>query len=152
VDKPPARRQDLKHLVVGALLVVLALSGFVRAEACWVEEWKRDQPVIINSMLAAFSLFDVPEALQARYELFHTAYVSGRGITIVDQPLVPGQNLTSLLQIAKSIKEAYEKGLLTYTANEAGFYAYYNGTLALAVEKAEGDGWSVSSASGQAAG
>jgi hypothetical protein len=59
--------------------------------------------------------------------------------------------LTSLLQIAKSIKEAYEKGLLTYTANEAGFYAYYNDTLALAVEKAEGDGWSVSSASGQAA-
>jgi hypothetical protein len=68
---------------VGALLVVLALSGFVRAEACWVEEWKRDQPVIINSMLAAFSLFNVPEALQARYELFHTAYVDGRGITIV---------------------------------------------------------------------
>ena len=133
----------VKHLVVGALLVVLALSAFVRAEACWVEEWKRDQPVIINSMLAAFSLFNVPEALQARYELFHTAYVSGRGITIVDQPLVPGQNLTSLLQIAKSIKEAYEKGLLTYTANETGFYAYYNGTLALAVEKAEGDGWSV---------
>jgi hypothetical protein len=32
---------------------------------------------------------------------------------------------------------------LTYTANETGFYAYYNGTLALAVEKAEGDGWSV---------
>ena len=28
-------------------------------------------------------------------------------------------------------------------ANETGFYAYYNGTLALAVEKAEGDGWSV---------
>jgi hypothetical protein len=51
--------------------------------------------------------------------------------------------LTSLLQIAKSIKEAYEKGLLTYTANETGFYAYYNGTLTLAVEKAEGDGWSV---------
>ena len=123
--------------------MVLALSAFVRAEACWVEEWKRDQPVIINSMLAAFSLFNVPEALQARYELFHTAYVSGRGITIVDQPLVPGQNLTSLLQIAKSIKEAYEKGFLTYTANETGFYAYYNGSLALAVEKAEGDGWSV---------
>ncbi len=41
------------------------------------------------------------------------------------------------------IKEAYEKGLLTYTANETGFYAYYNGTLALAVEKAEGEGWSV---------
>jgi hypothetical protein len=32
---------------------------------------------------------------------------------------------------------------LTYTANETGFYAYYNGSLALAVEKAEGDGWSV---------
>ncbi len=32
---------------------------------------------------------------------------------------------------------------MTYTANETGFYAYYNGTLALAVEKAEGDGWSV---------
>jgi hypothetical protein len=135
--------RGVKHLVVGALLVVLALSGFVRAEACWVEEWKHDQPVIINSMLAAFSLFNVPEALQARYELFHTAYVDGRGITIVDQPLVPGQNLTSLLQIAKSIKEAYEKGLLTYTANETGFYAYYNGTLTLAVEKAEGDSWSV---------
>jgi len=94
-------------------------------------------------MLAAFSLFNVPEALQARYELFHTAYVSGRGITIVDQPLVPGQNLTSLLQIAKSIKESYEEGLLTYTANETGFYAYYNGTLTLAVEKAEGEGWDV---------
>jgi hypothetical protein len=94
-------------------------------------------------MLAAFSLFNVPETLQARYELFHTAYVDGRGITIVDQPLVPGQNLTSLLQIAKSIKEAYEKGLLTYTANETGFYAYYNGSLTLAVEKAEGDNWSV---------
>jgi len=39
---------------------------------------------------------------------------------------------------------------LTYTANETGFYAYYNGTLALAVEKAEGEGW-ISSASGQAA-
>ena len=51
--------------------------------------------------------------------------------------------MTSLFQIAKLIKEAYEKGLLTYTANETGFYAYYNGTLALAVEKAEGDGWSV---------
>ncbi len=54
---------------------------------------------------------------------------------------MPGQNLTSLLQIAELIKEAYEKGLLTYTANETGFYAYYNGTLA--VEKAEEDGWSV---------
>ncbi len=63
--------------------MVLALSAFVRAEACWVEEWKRDQPIIINSMLAVFSLFDVPEALQARYELFHTAYVDGRRITIV---------------------------------------------------------------------
>jgi len=51
--------------------------------------------------------------------------------------------LTSLFQIAKSIKEAYEKGFLTYTANETGFYAYYNGSLTLAVEKAEGDGWSV---------
>ncbi len=122
---------------------MLALSAFVRAEACWVEEWKRDQPIIINSMLAALSLFDMPEALQARYELFRTAYVAGGRITIVDQPLVSGQNLTSLLQIAKSIKEAYEKGLLTYTANETGFYAYYNGTLALAVEKAEGDGWNV---------
>jgi hypothetical protein len=49
--------------------------------------------------------------------------------------------LTSLLQIAKLIKETYEKGLLTYTANETGFYAYYNGTLA--VEKTEGDGWNV---------
>jgi hypothetical protein len=132
-----------KHLVVGTLLVVLALSAFVRAEACWVEEWKRDQPIIINSMLAALSLFDVPEEFQARYELFRTAYVSGKRITIVDQPLIPGQNLTSLLQIAKSIKEAYEKGLLTYTANETGFYAYYNGSLTLAVEKAEGDGWNV---------
>jgi hypothetical protein len=27
------------------------------------------------------------------------------------------------------------------TANETGFYAYYNDTLALAVEKAEGDSW-----------
>ena len=51
--------------------------------------------------------------------------------------------MTSLFQIAKSIKEAYEKGFLTYTANETGFYAYYNGSLTLAVEKAEGDGWSV---------
>ena len=51
--------------------------------------------------------------------------------------------MTGLLQIAKSIKEAYEKGFLTYTANETGFYAYYDGTLTLAVEKAEGDGWSV---------
>jgi hypothetical protein len=75
--------RGVKHLVVGALLVVLALSAFVRAEACWVEEWKRDQPVIINSMLAALSLFNVPEALQARYELFHTAYVDDRRITIV---------------------------------------------------------------------
>jgi hypothetical protein len=32
---------------------------------------------------------------------------------------------------------------LKYTANETGFYAYHNGTLALAVEKAEGDGGSV---------
>jgi hypothetical protein len=51
--------------------------------------------------------------------------------------------LTSLLQIAKLIIEAYEKGLLTYTVNETGFYAYYNGSLTLAVEKAEGEGWSV---------
>jgi hypothetical protein len=29
--------------------------------------------MVVNSMLAAFSLFNVPEALQARYELFHTA-------------------------------------------------------------------------------
>jgi hypothetical protein len=85
--------RGVKHLVVGVLLVVLALSAFVRAEACWVEEWKRDQPIIINSMLAAFSLFNVPEALQARYELFHTAYVDGRRITIVDQPLIPSTKL-----------------------------------------------------------
>jgi len=32
---------------------------------------------------------------------------------------------------------------VTYTANETGFYAYYNGTLTLAVKKAEGDSWSV---------
>jgi hypothetical protein len=38
-----------------------------------------------------------------------------------------------------------------YTANETGFYAYYNGTLALAVEKEETAGV-LSSASGQAAG
>lgn len=75
--------RGVKHLVVGELLVMLALSAFVRAEACRVEEWKRDQPVIINSMLAAFSLFNVPEALQARYKLFHAAYVDGKRITVV---------------------------------------------------------------------
>jgi hypothetical protein len=53
--------------------------------------------------------------------------------------------------LPRSIKEAYEKSFLTYTANETGFCAYYNGSLALAVEKVEGDGWSVK-ASGQAAG
>lgn len=131
-----------KHLVVGTLLVMLALSAFVHAEAHWVEEWKRDQPVIINSMLAAFSLFNVPETLQARYELFHTAYVDDRRITIVNQPLIPRQNLTSLLQIAESIKEAYEKGLLTYTVDETGFYANYC-SLMLAVKKVEEEGWNV---------
>jgi hypothetical protein len=55
----------------------------------------------INSMPAAFSLFNVPETFQARYELFRTAYVDDKRITIVDQPLIPRQNLTSLLQIAK---------------------------------------------------
>jgi hypothetical protein len=101
-------------------------------------------------MLAALSLFNVPEELQARYELFHTAYVDGRRITIVDQPLIPGQNLTSLLQIAKSIKEAYEKGFLTYTANETGFYATARWRWLLR-RRRETAGM-LNSASGQAAG
>jgi hypothetical protein len=31
-----------------------------------------------------------------RYELFHTAYVTSSGITIVDGPLIPGANATEL--------------------------------------------------------
>ncbi len=127
------------------MLLAAALAGaeLVNEEACWLEAWQRDQPYVINSMLAVFSLFSAPETLQARYELFHTAYVDRGRIAIVDQPLIPGQNVTELLQIAKAVKEAYEKGLLTYVANETGVYAYYNGTLAMTIKMAEGEEWNV---------
>jgi len=129
---------------VGVLLaVVLVGAELVNEEACWLETWQRDQPYVVNSMLAVFSLLSAPETLQARYELFHTAYVDGGRITIVDQPLIPGQNVTELLQVAKAVKEAYEKGLLTYVANETGVYTYFNGTLAMAIKMAEGEEWNV---------
>jgi len=92
-------------------------------------------------MLAVFSLFGAPKTLQARYELFHTAYVDGREIATVDSPLIPSQNVTELLQIAMAVKAAYESGRLTYVANENGLYAHYNGTLAMTIEVAEGGEW-----------
>jgi len=123
------------------LLCVLTVAALASAEAYWLEAWQRDQPHVVNSMLAVFSLFGAPETLQARYELFHTAYVDGREIAIVDSPLIPSQNVTELLQIAMAVKAAYESGRLTYVANETGLYAYYNGTLAMTIEVAEGGEW-----------
>jgi len=142
-----ARKKSRKLLgnmrwIALAAMALLALAALAYAES-WLDAWLRDQPLVVNSMLAALSLFGAPDALQARYELFHTAYVSGGCVTIADQPLVPGQNVTELLQIAKAIRDAYDRGLLKYAANETGHYAYYNGTLALAIERASGDEWSV---------
>lgn len=90
----------------------------------------------INSMLAAFSLFDMPLDLQYRYELFHTAYATPQEITIVDSPLIPGQNVTQLVQIALSVKQAVARGDVKYIVNNTGLYVYQNGTLVLAITNA----------------
>lgn len=111
-----------------ALLAVVLLANAAYAG---------DEAFIVNSLLGAFSLVDVPDALLPRYELFHTAYVTQSGITIADSPLIPGGNVTELAQLAKALfhdlKQQYGAGQLQIVVNETGIYAYQNGTLAYAM-------------------
>ena len=121
----------VRNIYRGVLLVVLALAGAAYAA---------DESFIVNSLFGAFSLIDTPDALLPRYELFHTAYVTSSGITIVDGPLIPGANATELAALAKAIfhdlKQKYDSGQLQVVANETGVYAYQNGTLAFALTTA----------------
>ncbi|MFN7105541.1 MAG: hypothetical protein ACK4M3_03015, partial [Pyrobaculum sp.] len=56
-------------------------------------------------------------------------------MTIVDKPLVPGDEVREMLSIALSIRQAFENSTAYVVANDTGLYAYHNGSLALAVEK-----------------
>lgn len=90
-----------------------------------------DASIIVNTIMVSLSLTDSPQP--AKYELFHTAYVNSSGITIVDQPLIPGANLTQYVQLALWLKSAYRNGTLYFTANETGIYSWLNGTLTYAL-------------------
>jgi len=90
-----------------------------------------DVSLIVNTIVAAFSLMDAPQP--EKYELFYTAYVNASGITIVDKPLIPGSNLTQYVQLALLAKELYKNGTLYFTANETGIYGWINGTLTYAL-------------------
>lgn len=121
-----------------ALLAVVLLANAAYAG---------DESFIVNSLFGVFSLVDVPEALLPRYELFHTAYVTQSGITIVDSPLVPGGNVTEMALLAKALyhdlRQWHDADQLQIVVNETGIYAYLNGTLAYAVAAAPQDaaGW-----------
>jgi len=84
-----------------------------------------DVSLIVNTIVAAFSLMDSPQP--EKYELFHTAYVNASGV--VDKPLIPGSNLTEYVRLAQLVKELYKNGTLYFTANETGIYGWINGTL-----------------------
>jgi len=90
-----------------------------------------DVSLIVNTILAAFSLMDSPQP--ERYELFYTAYVNSSGVAIVDKPLIPGSNLTEYVKLALLVKELYNNGTLYFTANETGIYGWINGTLTYAL-------------------
>ncbi|WP_258870396.1 hypothetical protein [Pyrobaculum aerophilum] len=129
-----------------ALLAVVLLANAAYAG---------DEAFVVNSLLGAFSLVDVPDALLPRYELFHTAYVTQSGITIADSPLIPGGNVTELARLAKALfhdlKQQYGAGQLQIVVNETGIYAYQNGTLAYAMTASvpqDAAGWQWSSAIG----
>jgi len=51
-----------------------------------------DVSLIVNTILAAFSLMESPQL--ERYELFYTAYVNASGV--VDKPLNPAQTSPSM--------------------------------------------------------
>jgi len=97
-----------------------------------------DVSLIVNTILAAFSLMDAPQP--ERYELFYTAYVNSSGITIVDKPLIPGSNLTEYVKLALLVKQLYNNGTLYFTANETGIYGWINGTLFYALTTTPVDG------------
>ncbi|MEM0464953.1 hypothetical protein [Pyrobaculum sp.] len=109
-------------------VVLLALAAVAHAA---------DEVFVVNSLLGAFSLINVPDVLLPRYELFHTAHVTQSGITIADSPLIPGGNVTELALLAKALfhdlKQQYDAGQLQIVVNETGIYAYQNGTLAYAM-------------------
>ena len=121
----------IRNIYTSALLAVLALAAVAHAG---------DEAFIVNSLFGAFSLINVPDALMPRYELFHTAYVTSSGITIVDGPLIPGANATELAALAKAVlhdlRQQLDNGSLQIAANETGLYVYQNGTLAFAMATA----------------
>ncbi|MEM1569068.1 MAG: hypothetical protein ABWK05_01550 [Pyrobaculum sp.] len=89
-------------------------------------------PFSINTVFAAFSLLNVPLDMQYRYELFHTAYVTDKGITIVDTPLIPGSNVTEAVRLAASLREALSKHG-DVVVNASGLYVLVNGTVTFAM-------------------
>ncbi len=95
---------------------------------------------VINYLYATFSLINVPDVLLPRYELFHTAYVTQSGVTIVDSPLLPGANVTELARLAKAyyydLKRQIDAGAVTVVSNETGVYMYQNGTLMFGISTA----------------
>ncbi|MCU7786323.1 hypothetical protein ODS41_00045 [Pyrobaculum sp. 3827-6] len=100
---------------------------------------------VINNLYATFSLLGTPDVLLPRYELFHTAYVTQSGVTIVDSPLVPGANVTELARLAKAyyydLKRQIDAGAVTVVANETGVYTYQNGTLIYAISNTPREGF-----------
>ncbi|MFN3805396.1 MAG: hypothetical protein ACK4SY_10095, partial [Pyrobaculum sp.] len=114
-------------LLIAVLL--LAAATYASNEMCTVDT------SLIAKMFATFSLLDVPLPAQARYDLFHTAYITERGISIVNYPLIPGEEVREMLATAQLIREMIQNGTIRVAANETGLYAYYNGNLTLAIEK-----------------
>jgi len=55
----PGRHMAARALALAAA-ALLALAALAHAES-WLDAWLRDQPLVVNSMLAALSLFGAPE-------------------------------------------------------------------------------------------
>ncbi|MFN7105471.1 MAG: hypothetical protein ACK4M3_02635 [Pyrobaculum sp.] len=103
--------------VVFVVLLLLAVATY--AEDVWTVDTSVMSEMFAR-MFATFSLLDVSVSAQARYDLFHTAYVTDRGMTIVDKPLVPGDEVREMLSIALSIRQVFENGTAYVVANDTG--------------------------------
>lgn len=91
-----------------AALVILAIAAVIHAETVVDEGWV---VTTFSKLFSVFSLLDVPTSLHARYELFHTAYITDREITIVDRPLIPGETVKEMLEIATKIRQLASDGV-----------------------------------------
>ncbi len=125
----------MKPKWVGLLAILLLAAIAYGADD---SDWTIDSAWAANyfsKMFATFSLLDVPISAQARYDLFHTAYITQRRIHVVDRPLIPGDEVREMLTIAQSIREMIQNSPIHVATNETGLYVYHDGDLMFAMEK-----------------